>query len=106
MNNEPVLTKQHILSQIQEHRAQLQALGVRRLGLFGSYVRNEPTAESDVDVLVEFEPGQKTFDNFMRLAFLLEDVLGRPVEVVTAEALSPYLRPYITREVEYVPLVA
>jgi predicted nucleotidyltransferase len=50
--------------------------------------------------LVEFEPGQKTFDNFMRLAFLLEDVLGRPVEVVTAESLSPYLRPHIAREVE------
>jgi predicted nucleotidyltransferase len=63
-------------------------------------------SESDIDVLVEFEPGQKTFDNFMRLVFLLEDLLQRPVEVVTAESLSPYLRPYIMKEVEYVPLAA
>jgi predicted nucleotidyltransferase len=106
MSSGSVPTKQQIFSRIQDNHPQLKALGVSRLGLFGSFVRNEPRAESDVDILVEFEPGQKTFDNFMHLAFLLEDLLGRPVEVVTAESLSPYLRPYIMKEVEYVPLVA
>ncbi len=104
MKSVSLSTKQEVLAQIEDNHDQLRALGVRRLGLFGSFARNDPTAESDVDVLVEFEPDQKTFDNFMRLVFLLEDVLQRPVEVVTAESLSPYLRPYIMNEVEYVPL--
>ena len=106
MNSRSVPTKQHIFSLIQDNQDQLKALGVRRLGLFGSFARNDPREESDVDLLVEFEPGQKTFDNFMHLAFLLEDLLQRPVEMVTAESLSPYLRPYIMEEIEYVPLVA
>lgn len=104
MKSVSLLTKKQVLARIQDNHDQLRALGVVRLGLFGSFARNDPTAESDVDVLVEFEPGQKTFDNFMRLVFLLEDLLQRPVELVTAESLSPYLRPYIMKEVEYVPL--
>lgn len=70
-------------------------LGVRRLALFGSVRRDVARAESDVDVLVEFEPNQKTFDHFMALGDLLEQVLGRRVELVTEESLSPYLRPHI-----------
>jgi predicted nucleotidyltransferase len=55
---------------------------------------------------VEFEPGRKTFDNFMKLTFLLEDLLHHRVELVTAESLSPYIGPYILEEVEYAPLAA
>lgn len=80
----------------------MQALGVRRLGLFGSFVRGEARPESDVDIWVEFEPGRKTFDNFMELAFLLEELFQRPVELVTPESISPYFRPYIESELEYV----
>lgn len=53
--------------------------------------------------LVEFEPAHKTFDNFIQLSFLLEDLLKRPVELVTSESLGPYLGPYIISEVEDVP---
>jgi hypothetical protein len=49
-----------------------------------------------------FESGQKTFDHFMALSFLLEDLLQRRVELVTPEGLSPYIGPYILQEVEYV----
>ncbi len=93
-------TKQDILERMRDQESLLRSLGVRRLGLFGSFVRGEQVPESDVDVLVEFEPGRKTFDNFMQLAFLLEDVLQRRVELVTNEALSPYLGPLILSEVE------
>jgi len=89
------------LSVITEQQPQLQALGVRRLGLFGSFVRGEQRPDSDVDFLVEFVPGQKTFDNFMQLGFLLENLLKRRVELVTPESLSPYLRSRILDEVEY-----
>jgi predicted nucleotidyltransferase len=66
-----VQTREEIVQIIQEYREQVQALGVRRLGLFGSFARREVRPESDVDLWVEFEPGRKTFDNFMELAFLL-----------------------------------
>jgi predicted nucleotidyltransferase len=104
MNSAPLPTKQRVLSRIVDNQDQIKALGVKRLGIFGSVARNDAGVDSDVDVLVEFEPEQKTFDNFMRLAFLLEDLLQRPVEVLTAESLSPYLRHYILKDVEYGPL--
>lgn len=63
-----IQSKEHILTLLQDQHAELQRLGVRRCGLFGSFVRNEPHDQSDVDILVEFAPEQKTFDNFMRLA--------------------------------------
>jgi predicted nucleotidyltransferase len=100
------LTKDTLIKLLHEHRAEISALGVKRLGLFGSFVRQQQRADSDVDVLVEFEPHRKTFDNFIALAFLLEDLLGRRVEVVTSEALSPYIGPRILDEVEYVAVAA
>jgi uncharacterized protein len=105
MNN-VVQTKQDLLEVLAEHHNQIKALGVKRLGLFGSFVRDEPHDTSDVDLLVEFEAGQKTFDHFMALSFLLEDLLQRRIELVTPEALSPYIGPYILREVEYVAFCA
>jgi len=96
-----VQTKQDILAVISENQARIRALGVKRLGLFGSFLHGQQTAESDIDFLVEFEPGQKTFDNFMELTFLLEGLLQRRVELITTEALSPYIGPHILEEVEY-----
>jgi predicted nucleotidyltransferase len=100
-----VRTKERVLSLISEHQDRIKALGVKRLGLFGSFARREQGAASDVDLLVEFEQGEKTFDNFIQLSFLLEDLLERRVELVTPESLSPYIGPHILREVEYVPLI-
>ena len=101
-----VQTKEGVLSLIQEYQHQIKAYGVTRLGLFGSFVRQHQASDSDIDLLVEFEPGRKTFDNFLHVALLLEEVLGRRVELVTPEALSPYIGPHILHEVEYVPLAA
>jgi predicted nucleotidyltransferase len=95
-------TKETILSQIKVQEEQLCALGVKRMGLFGSFVRGRQRADSDVDFLVEFRPGEKTFDNYMHLAFFLEYLLGRPVELVTLESLSPYIGPHILEEAVYV----
>ena len=101
-----VKTKDAIVQRILEAREQLALLGVRSVGLFGSFVRGEQTSLSDVDILVEFMPEKHTFDNFMEVAVLLEELLGRNVEVVTPEALSPYIGPHILREVERVPIAA
>jgi len=76
------------------------------LGLFGSFVRGEQNPASDIDILVEFSPDKHTFDNFMDVSFVLEDLLGRKVDVVTPEALSPYIGPYILKEVQRVAIAA
>jgi predicted nucleotidyltransferase len=98
------LTKERIINTICKSRAELFSLGVRSIGLFGSFVRGEAGAESDVDILVEFDAAKKTFDNFIDTCFLLEELLDRRVELVTGESISPYIRPYVLREVEYVPI--
>lgn len=101
-----VQTKEKALSLIAEYQDRIKALGVKKLGLFGSFVREEQGVESDVDLLVEFEPGKKTFDNFIQLSFFLEDLFKRRVELVTSESLSPYIGPHIMNEVEYVTFIA
>src|SRR5712692_1411848 len=98
----PVPNKEKVLSLIPTQQVRIKALGVKRLGLFGSFVHGEQRADSDIDLLVEFEPGQKTFDNFMQLSFFLEDLFNRKVELLTTESLSPYIGPHILQEVKYV----
>ena len=95
-----VQTKERVLAVLREHQAQIRAFGVKRLALFGSFVRGRQGIDSDVDVLVEFTPGCKTFDNSSQLAFFLEGLFGRWVELITPESLSPYLGPHILNEIE------
>ena len=99
-------TKESVFQRLTEEREKLAFLGVKNIGLFGSFVRGSQTSLSDIDILVEFMPEKHTFDNFMEVAFLLEELLGRKVELVTTEALSPYIGPHILREVERVPIAA
>jgi len=94
--------KENILSIIRRNQRKIEAFGVKKLGLFGSFVRKEQKPQSDIDLLVEFQQGEKTFDNFMRLSFFLEEVLKHNIELVTTDSLSPYIKPYIVKEVEYV----
>lgn len=101
-----VRKKEEVLTIIRNHQQEIRGFGVRRCGFFGSFVREQNTEQSDIDILVEFEPGQKTFDNFMQLAFFLEDLLGREVDLVTAESLSPHIGPHILKEVEYASISA
>lgn len=99
-----IQNKAELLARLHEHRDDFRRLGVERLGLFGSFQRDDPTADSDVDMIVEFAPGEKSFDHFTQLSFLLEDELGRPVELITPEALRPHIGPRILRNIEYVSI--
>lgn len=99
-----VHTKSELFQRLRAQQVELGRLGVARLGVFGSFVRDEQTTDSDVDLLVEFEPERKTFRDFSALADLLESTLQRRVELVMPESLSPYIGPHILREVEYVEL--
>jgi uncharacterized protein len=94
------LTREEAIRRLQNAEPEIRALGVERLALFGSVLRNEARANSDIDLLVGFAPGAKSFDRFLALSELLEERLGRRVEVVTTEALSPFLGPRILAEAE------
>ena len=72
---------------------------IRRLALFGSRARGEQRPDSDVDLLVEFEPGHVPGLALIRMQDELSRLLGgRPVDLVTAKFLSPHIRPQVLRE--------
>src|SRR5512140_156771 len=98
MNEPAVLNAAEAKTRLTACADEVRALGVVRLALFGSVLRGEASPDSDVDLLVEFAPGEKSFDRFMALADLLEALFGRPVELVTPEALSPFIGPRILSE--------
>ena len=72
-----VQTKEQIFTLLHDHQSELRRLGVQRYGVFGSFIRNAVTDQSDVDLLVEFAPGQKTFDHFMPVSYTHLDVYKR-----------------------------
>jgi predicted nucleotidyltransferase len=73
------------------------AYGIRRVRLFGSVVRDEARPESDLDVLVDFEPGRSLLDQ-VGFEQDLEALLGCRVEVVAEGGVSPYLEGRILQE--------
>jgi uncharacterized protein len=93
------LNKQEILSRLAENSALLRKFHVRRIGLFGSYSREEQKKSSDIDLLVEFDAA--TFDNFMNLVFAMESLFRKKIDLVMPESLSPYIKPLIEQEVTW-----
>jgi predicted nucleotidyltransferase len=98
--SETPLTRQQAIQRLVASEPEIRALGVQRLALFGSVARSQARLDSDVDLLVQFVPGEKTYGRFLALSELLEARLGRRVELVTVEALSPFLGPRILAEAE------
>lgn len=98
-----MLTREKILKELAGNETRIRDLGVRRIGLFGSFVRDEAGEESDIDILVEFVEGGRSFDTYMDLKFFLEDLFRRKVDLVDRDTIKPALRPYILRSVRYVP---
>jgi len=98
-----MLTKQSIKNQLQATKPLITRFGISKIGLFGSFVKDEAKPDSDIDILIDFKEGQETFDNFINTCYFLEDLFkDTKVDVVTVNGLSPYIGPYILKEVEYV----
>lgn len=95
------MNRDSLIKLLTEQRKELERLGVKSLALFGSAARDDAQAESDVDILVEFE-GPATFNQYIELEFFLQDLLGNKVDLVTRKALKPRLRPYVEEEAIYV----
>jgi predicted nucleotidyltransferase len=96
----PVRNLADAVERLSACESEIRDLGVQRLALFGSVLHGRPGPDSDADLLVQFRPGAKTYGRFLTLADLLERELGRRVELVTTEALSPYIGPRILAEAE------
>jgi len=92
---------QRILSTIAAHSDELKAFGVKKIGLFGSYARDEYRQDSDIDILVDIKKENKTLKNFLSLAYFLEKVLDAKVDLVSKDSLSPYIGPRILSSVKY-----
>jgi uncharacterized protein len=89
------------LALLAQHQTTLRNMGVTSLAIFGSVARNEARPDSDVDLLVEIE-APVTFDRYMDVKFYLEDLLDKPVDLVTALSLKPQLRSIVEREAIHV----
>lgn len=91
------LSRDAIIAIIRANRAKLDELNVKSLAIFGSVARGDDRPDSDLDVLVEFE-GMATFDGYFDLLHLLEELVGRKVDLVTQKALKPRLRAYVEKD--------
>lgn len=88
-----------ILEILNRNRDLLKRYRVRKIGLFGSFSRDESTSKSDIDLLVDFE--EKSLDNFIDLVFELEKIFDRKVDLLTEKSISPYILPYVQDEVRW-----
>ena len=93
------LSSKDIFEILRKNKSLLKKYHVLKIGLFGSYRRDEALIESDIDLLVDFE--NKSIDNFIELAFALEELFGRRVDLLTEKGISPYILPYIRNEVQW-----
>lgn len=95
------LHSKEILKKIEEKSSDIKKYNVKKIGLFGSYLKNKQHTNSDIDILVSFD--KEGFDNYMDLLFLLERILKRKIDLVIENDLRPELR-YVKKEARYVRL--
>lgn len=97
-----VQNKNDILALLRNHKSTIQQLGANRLGLFGSYARGEQDVSSDIDIIVEFRPGMKTYRNLLDLSDLLQDTLKAKVDLLTWESMASFVQNEAKKDIEYV----
>ncbi len=95
------LSRRVILDVLHRNKDLLKSYGVKQIGLFGSFVRDEGKEDSDVDFLVDFEKEKKTLSNLVNLGEFLEDLFEKKVDIITPQGLSPFIGPHILKEVQY-----
>lgn len=93
------LNRENVIESLERHKNDLKDFQVVRIGLFGSFLKDEHSSSSDLDFLVEFE--ENTFDNYMKLKLFLEDLFDRDVDLVIESDVRSELE-YVRGEAEYV----
>jgi len=94
-------SRDEIFRQIDQHRSALRKLGVAKLQLFGSAVRDEAESASDIDFVVSLE--ENSFNSYMDIKLFLEDLFCCPVDLVLADTIKPLLRTGILQEAVHAP---
>ena len=101
-----IRTREELVTQIRLHLEEITSLGVKRIGIFGSWATNEHNEESDIDFVIEFKRGKATFKTVAAVVDFLEGLLGRRVDILTPEAIDairiPNVRDTIKRQILYV----
>jgi uncharacterized protein len=96
-------TKEYILRTLKTRKSDLFKPGIREVGLFGSYGREEQSEKSDLDILIDFDPYLEAFDNYLAVFDILERLFKNlRVEAVTTDGLGPTIGSKIFKEVKYV----
>jgi len=95
------ITLSDALDLLRKNNDKIREYGIKRIGIFGSYTKGEQKITSDLDVLIEFYEGKKSFDNYMDLLFFLEDLLGLKIDLVIKESIKPGLESNIIGSVVY-----
>jgi len=95
-----LLTSEEILRKIDENKDKIRRFGVKRIGLFGSYAKGRQRGESDIDILVEFEKGEATLENFLNLGEYLEKLLGKKIDLLTKEGVKSIRIEHIRKDIE------
>ena len=94
------MDKDYVLKKVMECMEEIRKYGVKRIGLFGSYIRGHQNAASDIDFVVEFEEGKATFDNYLGLSSFLEKLFGRKVDLITPGGIKSIRVDEVRRSIE------
>lgn len=100
--NKVVENQDDIVKLIQLNEEKIKEFGVSKIGLFGSYVRGEQRSDSDVDLIVEFKVGEKSYTHFFNLIEFMEGILQKKIDLLTEKSLSERFKKMIQKETVYV----
>ena len=96
------MKRDQIIATLKAAEPELRKRGIRHAALFGSVARGEERPDSDIDILVEFEPGEEgSIYDYVRLKEYVAGLFEEPVEVIDRNALKPHLRPPASRDTVY-----
>lgn len=95
------INSKKIIEKIKENKNKIKEKGVKKIGVFGSFLKKREASKSDIDILVEFE--KISFDNYIDLLEFLEKLFKRKVDLVIEDDLKPELN-YVKKEAKYVKI--
>jgi predicted nucleotidyltransferase len=75
-------TKENIIAALKFYKPEFSKFGVQNIGLFGSYVRNEQSDKSDIDLLIDFDPDKESFDNYMAVYDMFENIFKNEKSII------------------------